>query len=176
MLDPVYTNVMWKQNMFEIVFKDISKFGAQNLITGSLLSKIESGKLTEESVKKFLNKARNPTDIKLNEKLQKLKSFNTKLSNDSDDDNDGGLSPPSSTIPPLPRPLSLPPLPPIFDASFLHNVPQLESKIFQESGGQQQFREIKIMLKQEEEKRIMSKKLHRLFPEVDEILQEYKQK
>ena len=41
------------------------------------LSKIESGTLTDESIRKFLNKARNPKVIELNQKLQNLKSFMT---------------------------------------------------------------------------------------------------
>ena len=112
MIDPVYKNVLRKQNPFEIVFKDISKFDAQNSIIKSLLSEIESGKLTDESVKKFLNKAPNLTDIELNQKLKNLKSFNGRLQlnddndNDSDDDNDsdndGRL---------LPRPVQLQPPP-----------------------------------------------------------------
>ena len=63
-----------------------------------MLSKIESGKLTNKSVKKCLNKTPNPKDIELNQKLQRLKAFNNNLStdNDSDDDNDGGLPPPPS--------------------------------------------------------------------------------
>ena len=77
LLDPIYKNVMQKQNLFEIVFKDISKFDPRSPIIGSLLSEIESGKLTDESVKKFLNMAPDPKDIELNQKLQKLKSFNT---------------------------------------------------------------------------------------------------
>ena len=40
MLNPVYKNVMRKQNPIEIVFKDISKFDTQNPITFTLLSKI----------------------------------------------------------------------------------------------------------------------------------------
>ena len=51
MLDPVCKNVLRKQNPFETVFKDIFKFDVQNAIIGSLLSEIESGKLTDESVK-----------------------------------------------------------------------------------------------------------------------------
>ena len=106
MLDPVYKNVLRKQNPFEIVFKDISKFDAQNPIIKSLLSEIESGKLTDESVKKFLNKAPNLTDIELNQKLKNLKSFNGRLQlnddNDNDSDKDGRL---------LPRPVQLQPPP-----------------------------------------------------------------
>ena len=66
-----------------------------------MLSKIESGKLTNKSVKKCLNKTPNPKDIELNQKLQRLKAFNNNLSrvNDSDDDNDGGLPPPPSMRP-----------------------------------------------------------------------------
>ena len=100
---------MRKQNSFEIVFQDNSKFYAQNPIIGILLSKIESGKLTNKSVKKCLNKTPNPKDIELNQKLQRLKAFNNNLSrvNDSDDDNDGGLPPPPSMRPTSTSPTSL---------------------------------------------------------------------
>ena len=96
--DPIDKNVMRKQNSFEIIFKDSSKFYAQNPIIGILLNKIGSGKLTNKSVKKCLNKTLNPRDIELNQKLQRLKTFNNNLStdNDSDDYNDGGLPPPPS--------------------------------------------------------------------------------
>ena len=43
LLDSIYKNVMRKQNPFEIVFKDISKFDVQNPI--NLLNKTESDKL-----------------------------------------------------------------------------------------------------------------------------------
>ena len=78
MLNPVDKNVMRKQNPFEIVFKDISKFDTQNPITCTLLSKVESGKLADESVEKLLNKAPNIKDIESNQKVKSLKLFNKK--------------------------------------------------------------------------------------------------
>lgn len=107
MLVPVYKSVIRKQNFFENFLKDITKFDAQNPIIGSLLSEIESRKLTDESVKNFLGKAQNLKGIELNQKLQNLKFCNNKLQlnnnndNDSSDyfDNDGGfLSPPAQLI------------------------------------------------------------------------------
>ena len=71
MLYRVHKNGMYKQNPFETVFK-ISKFEVHNPIIGRLLSKIESGKLTDESVKRFLNKLPNSKDIE-------LKSLNRKI-------------------------------------------------------------------------------------------------
>lgn len=118
MLHPVYKNVMSKQNPFEIVFKDICKFDAQNPITDSFLSETESGKLTDESVKKFLYKAQNPKNIELNQKLQSLKLFNRNFPDEDDDDNDGGLPPSSSTIPPLTPPAPSPPPLSVFNGSF----------------------------------------------------------
>ena len=107
LLDSIYKNMMQKQNPFEIVFKCISEFDVQISIIGSLRSKTESVKMTEESNKKFLNKAPNPKDIELNQKLQNLKSFKNNLQladgNDSDDNNDGGL-PPLKQLPTLPPP------------------------------------------------------------------------
>lgn len=59
MLDAVHNNLMYKQNPFEVVFKYISIFDAQTSIPCSLLSEIKSGKITDNSVEKFLNKASN---------------------------------------------------------------------------------------------------------------------
>lgn len=50
-------------NPLEIVFKDISKFDAQNIITGYSLSETESRKLTDQKVYKYLGKARSARDI-----------------------------------------------------------------------------------------------------------------
>ena len=118
MLHPVYENVMCKQNPFEIVFEGICKFDAQNPITDSFLSETESGKLTDESVKKFLYKAQNPKNTELNQKLQSLKLFNRNFPDEGDDDNDGGLPPSSSTIPPITPPAPSPPPLSVFNGSF----------------------------------------------------------
>ena len=60
-----------------------------------------------------------------------------KLPTDSDHDSNGGQQlPPLSSAIPRP-PLPLPPPPPIFDASFLSEIPPFQPKISQESGGQQ---------------------------------------
>ena len=64
---------MRRQNPFEIVFKDISKFDAQNSFIGNLLSEIESGELTEPDIKKFLRKPPSVKDIENNESLYNLK-------------------------------------------------------------------------------------------------------
>ena len=50
-------------NPLEIVFKDISEFDVQNLITGYSLSEIESRKLTDQKVYKYLGKAQSGRDI-----------------------------------------------------------------------------------------------------------------
>ena len=50
-------NTMQKQNLFEIDLNDKLKFDEQNPIFDSRLSKIESDKLPDKSVKTFLNKA-----------------------------------------------------------------------------------------------------------------------
>ena len=68
MLYRVHKNVMYKQNPF---FK-ISKFEVHNPIIGRLLSKIESSKLTDESVKRFLNKLPNSKDIELKSLSRKM--------------------------------------------------------------------------------------------------------
>ena len=91
----------------KMFLKDITKFDAQNPIIGSLLSEIESRKLTDESVKNFLDKAQNLEGIKLNQKLQNLKFCNNKLQLNNNNDNDssyyydngsGFLSPPAQLL------------------------------------------------------------------------------
>lgn len=52
--DSVYKDVLPWQNSCEIVLRKISKFDEHNLIIGSLLTKIKSVKLTDDSVKKML--------------------------------------------------------------------------------------------------------------------------
>ena len=94
-----------------------------------MLSKIESGKLTDESIKKILNKVPNPKDIELNQKLKNLKLLNNNLlmnnDIDSDNDRDGGLPPPTLLPPP-------PPLPrPAFDFSLLPNLPHNTAEVSQ---------------------------------------------
>ena len=71
-LDPVYKNVLRKQNPFEIVFKDISKFDGQNYILRNLLGQIKSVKLTDVDIKKFLKKAPLNKDIEIINRLQKV--------------------------------------------------------------------------------------------------------
>ena len=172
LLDPIYKKVMRKQNPFEIVFKDISKFDAQNPI--SLLSEIESGKLTDKFIKRFLNKAPNLKDIDLNQSLQNLKSFNNnlKLANDNDSDDDG--LPPPTQLPPAPPP---PPSLPAFDFSSIRDVPQMtpdvSRNIFEPKVGTEPFcsNEVKVLLK-EEKMLVMRNKLNRLFPEAAKIFQE----
>ena len=57
--DTLYENVLCQKNTYKLVFKGICKFNGQNPIICSLLSKNESGKLTDESMKKLLNKTSN---------------------------------------------------------------------------------------------------------------------
>ena len=108
-LDPLYKNVLRRQNPYEIVLKDISKFDGQNPVTGSLLVEIESEKLTYEVVPKFLDGTPSTKDLEIRKGPKDLKSFKKKLvtkneivgaelplNNDSDSDdsvnenNDGG--------------------------------------------------------------------------------------
>ena len=43
-LDPIVKNVWRKENPLELLFEDVSKFDAQNPVTGSLLKEIDVGK------------------------------------------------------------------------------------------------------------------------------------
>ena len=86
---------MRRQKPYKIVFKDISKFEEQNPIIGSLLGETEAGKLTDESINKFLNSVHSTWDLEIKSGLGKLRNFNRNLALkdananvDSDDNND----------------------------------------------------------------------------------------
>ena len=51
-LDPLYKNVFRRQNPYKFVFKNVSMFDKQSLITDKLLSETEIGK--SNSVQKYL--------------------------------------------------------------------------------------------------------------------------
>ena len=70
---------MGRQNPCEIAFKDISEFDGQNPIIGSLLAEIESKKLTDEAVRKFLDGAPSTKDLERNKGLENFKKFKRKL-------------------------------------------------------------------------------------------------
>ena len=53
-LDPLYKNVFRRQNPYKFVFKNVSMFDKQSLITDKLLSETEIGK--SNSVQKYLKK------------------------------------------------------------------------------------------------------------------------
>ena len=57
-LDPLYKNVLRRQNPYEIVFKGMSRFDGQNPIVGSLLAEIKNGKLTAELFQNSLTERR----------------------------------------------------------------------------------------------------------------------
>ena len=54
-LNPDYKNFLKYYNLPEVVFKDISKFDVQNPIIGSLLTQIESSKITSKGIKILRN-------------------------------------------------------------------------------------------------------------------------
>lgn len=66
----VYQNPLRRQYLYEIVFKDISKFDAQNPIIGGLLSEIERVMFKDYDIKKFLGKVPVIKDVEAKEKLK----------------------------------------------------------------------------------------------------------
>ena len=72
-LNPMFKNLMRRQNGLELVFKDVSTFNPQNSMMGSLIKEIEIGKrdLASELVKKVPK----PTDFDLQTKLADLQKF-----------------------------------------------------------------------------------------------------
>ena len=63
-LDPLYKNILWRQNPYKLVFQNISTFGYPNPTIGILLSKIESLKISEEKINDLLKKTPDPKTIK----------------------------------------------------------------------------------------------------------------
>lgn len=72
-IDPVYKNVLQKQNPYEIIFKD---FDGKNPIISGLLMEIEGGKLTNDYIKKFLKSAPSVKDLEIQQRLENLKGPN----------------------------------------------------------------------------------------------------
>ena len=78
---------MRRQNPYQLVFKSISTFDGQNQIIGNLLSAIEIGKQTQDSIKKILKKAPPVKNIDIESNPEKL--FNRNLPGKKDDRDDG---------------------------------------------------------------------------------------
>ena len=104
--------VIQKPIPIDAVFKDETKFDAQNLVISSLLTQIQiSKKQKEKEIKKQLASAPSMMDLKITECLQRLSQFdrNRPLDGNDDDDDDNGRN--------NGRPLTQPPLipPPPYD-------------------------------------------------------------
>ena len=69
--DPLYKNILLRQNPFELVFKDISTFDGQNPIISKLLSEILIGK--NNSVDKILKKVHSNHKVKIRSKLDGIR-------------------------------------------------------------------------------------------------------
>ena len=101
--DPITKNIFRRKIPFELVFKDISTFDAQNFIIGSWLKELDIGK--KDIASTLTKKAPNSVDIKIQSKHEALK-------NNKNNFNSVFWPPP----PPPPHqgpPLSPPPSPPL---------------------------------------------------------------
>ena len=78
---------MKKPNQIAAVYKDIEKRDTQNPVIGSLLTQIESGKLTDKKVDEYHNKIPAVKDLEMAEKVKQLKDLNKKNGDDDEDDN-----------------------------------------------------------------------------------------
>ena len=105
-LDLKILSVLKKSNPLDVVYKDITKFDMLNLIIGSLLTQIESAKLTDKTLDEFLSKFPFLKDFEIAEKLKKLRDFKKKNKDDDDDDNNTsfGRCPLDNFDRPLPPP------------------------------------------------------------------------
>lgn len=72
------TTKLFKQNNnpLDVVYKKQAKFYVKNLIIGTPLEQIDTSKINPSGVKKVLDKASNPKDVELRERLNKLKDYN----------------------------------------------------------------------------------------------------
>ena len=91
-LDLKILSVLKKSNPLDVVYKDITKFDMLNLIIGSLLTQIESAKLTDKTLDAFLSKFPFLKDFEIAEKLKQLRDFKKKNNDDDDDDNNNNTS------------------------------------------------------------------------------------
>ena len=64
---------MERQNAYEIAFKDILKLEKKSPIIDSLLGEIEVGKLSDESIKTFLDSSPSVKDLEIKQCLENLK-------------------------------------------------------------------------------------------------------
>ena len=109
--DPLYNFFRKNDNPLDVLYRKEAKFDVQNPIIGSLLKQINMGKVTNEGIKKTLDKGPDPRALDLEERYHKIfdkekrkgqKGFIDKFFGNDDDD-----SPPGS-----PRVLPAPPSPP----------------------------------------------------------------
>ena len=87
-------NFLRKQNLHQIVFKDISKFDSQISLIGKFLAETEVEKLTNESAKKFISKTPSVKDLDIKQHRE-----SEKIDKNNDGDNDGGLLRPLFNLP-----------------------------------------------------------------------------
>ena len=135
--DPLYNLFRNNDNPLDVVYRKEPKFDVQNPIIGSLLKQINKGKVTDEGIKKILDKGPDPRALDLEEKYNKIfdkekrrgqKGLINKFFGNDDDDDD---SPPGSPMVP-PAPPSLPrgaynpfgPPPPLEDTDPLIRPPR----------------------------------------------------
>ena len=71
-LDCIAKNVIRDENPLEFVFKDGSKFDAQNPLIGTLIREIDIAK--KDVFSKLLEKAYNPKDIKIKLRLHDFRN------------------------------------------------------------------------------------------------------
>ena len=67
--DPSYNYFRKNDNPLDVVYKKQAKFDVQNPIIGSLLKQINSGKVTDDGVKRTLDKGPDPRALDLEERL-----------------------------------------------------------------------------------------------------------
>ena len=103
-LDSISKNILRRQNLLELVLKDISMFDAENPIVVSLLKELDVGKMDIAS--ELIKKAPRPPGVEfaVRKRLEKLKN----RPGPKDGDDIFNLLPPPSP----PRPSSLGPQPP----------------------------------------------------------------
>ena len=101
-LDLKYPSIMKKPNPIDAVFKDKAKFEVKDPIIGSLVAQVQENETNEKAILNQLSGVPSTKDIKLAERLAKLRGEKS-INNNSNNNNN---------FPPFLSPLAPPPSPP----------------------------------------------------------------
>ena len=121
-LDPISKNILRRQNLLELIFKDISTFDAEDPIVGGLLREIDIKKKQSDS--DFIKSlpSHPGKEFEIQRRLDNLRGVNRKNNNNNNNNNNRGNSNlfDGRDIPSLPK------LEDFINGGFLHLILQLK--------------------------------------------------